>query len=342
MRTVAMALLAGLVSGFALAQPSAAPAGPEPTGLVVGSGNFFSPIVRDLDRAVAFYRDGLGLTVQGAPGNADANAALRAMFGLPDAKIRWSIAQPEGLRGGVEIVEISRADGRPLERRPQDPGAVTLIAFVRDLDATLARLAKLGTPIVSSGGAPAWLPFGAQKARMVVVKDPDGHFVELVQPEQPLPTPAPPTANVTEVRVRVTVADVERSMQLYRDALGLKSDTTPAFSKNDTVSAALGVSGAEFRFGMLTVPTSGLMFEVMDYRGIDRKTVRGDLKDPGSTRMQLRVRDVDAAVEAFRRFGGEVVSTGGAPLELPVPNGALKVALVRDPDDFFVVLIGAQ
>ena len=54
-------------------------------GLVVGSGNFFSPIVRDLDKAVAFYRDGLGLEVQGEPGNADTNVPLRNMFGLPGA-----------------------------------------------------------------------------------------------------------------------------------------------------------------------------------------------------------------------------------------------------------------
>jgi hypothetical protein len=29
--------------------------GPAPTGLVVGSGNYFSPIVTDLEKAIAFY-----------------------------------------------------------------------------------------------------------------------------------------------------------------------------------------------------------------------------------------------------------------------------------------------
>jgi catechol 2,3-dioxygenase-like lactoylglutathione lyase family enzyme len=340
MRIWALALAAGLgVSALAQAQPAAA--GPEPTGIVVGSGNFFSPIVSDLDKAIAFYRDGLGFTVQGEPGNADDNAALRNMFGLPDARLRWTIARQEGIAGGVEIVEIESADGKPLARRPQDSGAVTLIVFVRDLDATLARLRAQGTPIVTSGSVPALLPFGAgRKARMVMVKDPDGHFVELVQPEQPEASSVPDTANVTGVRVRLTVADVEQSMRLYRDALGLEAMGTPEFRKDDVVSAALGVSGAEFRFGMLRVPTTGLIFEVMDYRGIDRATVRGRIQDPGSTRMQLRVRDIDAAIAAYARFGGTVVSTGGKPLDLPVPNGALKVAIVRDPDNLFAVLIG--
>jgi len=83
-------MLVSIVLGSAAeadAQTAAAPpqTGPAPSGLVVGSGNYFSPIVPDLDKAVAFYRDGLGLDLQGAPGDAANNPALRDMFGLPDA-----------------------------------------------------------------------------------------------------------------------------------------------------------------------------------------------------------------------------------------------------------------
>jgi len=66
--TIGAALVASAAVGFAQGPP-----GPAPTGLVVGSGNFFSPITANLDKTVAFYRDGLGLDVQGAPANADAN-----------------------------------------------------------------------------------------------------------------------------------------------------------------------------------------------------------------------------------------------------------------------------
>ena len=59
----------------------------------------------------------------------------------------------------------------------------------------------------------------------------------------------------------------------------------------------------------------------------------------GSTRIQLQVRDVDAAIAAFRKAGATVVSTGGKALDLPTPNGSLKVAIVREPDNLFVVLI---
>src|SRR5215475_4258088 len=127
MKKLITALLFTLVADAAFTQTPATPPGPSPTALVVGSGNFFSPIVSDLDRAVAFYRDGLGLDVQGTPANAEQNAPLRNMFGLPDAQLRWMVARPAAMRTGVEIVEIKKAEGKPLERRMQDPGAFTLV-----------------------------------------------------------------------------------------------------------------------------------------------------------------------------------------------------------------------
>ena len=322
------------------AQPPAAPPqnGPPPTGLVVGSGNYFSPIVADLDKAVAFYRDGLGLDPQGAPGDANDNAALRDMFGLPDAKLRWQIARTPAVAGGVEIVEISAANGKPLERRAQDPGAVTLVATVRDLDATLARLERLGAPVVTRGGKP--VAIGQSGLRIAVVKDPAGHFVEIAQPAQLPETQAPLTANVVAMAVRVTVSDVAKAMSLYSDALGLKLKSAPGEASGDaTVLGALGVDGGKYRVGLLQVPSSGFELRFIEFSGVDRKTVVGRLQDPGSTRMQIRVRDLDAAIAAFKRFGGEVVSTGGKALELPAGNNKLKVAIVRDPNNLFVVLI---
>jgi catechol 2,3-dioxygenase-like lactoylglutathione lyase family enzyme len=136
-----------------------------PTGIVVGSGNFFSPIVADLDKAIAFYREGLGLDVTGAPANADTNAPLRNMFGVPEAQLRWTVARPAAMRTGVEIVEIGKIARKPVVRRIQDPGAFTLIATVRDVDALAARLLKLGGTVVTKSGAPIPVPMRTGTAR---------------------------------------------------------------------------------------------------------------------------------------------------------------------------------
>ena len=324
-----------------LAQGPAAPAGPTPTGLIVGSGNFFSPIVGDLGAAVAFYRDGLGLDVQGDPANAETNPALRNMFGLPDASLRWQVGRPAGMRTGVEIVEIKKAAGKPLERRYQDVGAFSLIAIVRDLDATFGRLKQLRAPVVTRGGAP--ITVGTGKAKAVIVKDPDGHFLELFQPDPLPPATATPAPNVIEVRVRLSVADLDKETKLYVDTLGMAVRQPGTFEKTPAVLDMMGLpKTAEYRASMFTVPTTGLVFELIDFKGVDRKTVRGNIQDPGSTRMQLQVRDVDATIAALKQAGGAVVSTGGTTVELPGRGGATtKVAIVREPSNLFLVLLQA-
>jgi catechol 2,3-dioxygenase-like lactoylglutathione lyase family enzyme len=336
---VCLTILAAPVVYGGAAHAQGAPPGPAPTGLVVGSGNFYSPIVADLEKAVAFYRDGVGFEVRGEPTNADANPPLRAMFGLPDAHLRQQIARAPPTPGGVEIVEIPRADGQPaVAPQMRDPGAVMLMVVVRDIDAPLARLKQLGAPVVTTGGVPVHV--GGQ-ALAVVVKDPAGHFVQLVQPVTLPPAPAGSTANIVGVRVRHTVANLERSLALYRDALGLAGSTqVPPYFAEATVLDALGLPrDVQYRLSMLTVPTSGLQIELIEFKGARPPAQPAILANPGSTRMQLRVADIDAAVAALTKAGGTFISTGGKPLDLPAGNATLKVGIVRDPDNLFLVLI---
>jgi catechol 2,3-dioxygenase-like lactoylglutathione lyase family enzyme len=212
---------------------------------------------------------------------------------------------------------------------------------VRDLDATFARLKGLGAPVVSLGGQPVHVGQGAASARIVIVKDPAGHFLELVQYDQPQPSKAPAAANVTDVRVRLTVDDVDQAVRLYRDALGLTLMNEPQFRDDAAGSRALGVGGGQYRVAFLQFPTSGLTLDLLDFKGVDRRKVAAGIQDFGSTRMQMRVRDVDAAIAAFAKFGGTVASTGGKPVELPAGNNKLKAAIVRDPNNLFAVLIEA-
>jgi catechol 2,3-dioxygenase-like lactoylglutathione lyase family enzyme len=220
----------------------------------------------------------------------------------------------------------------------QDPGTVMLMVVVRDINATLARLKKLGAPIVTTGGAPVLV----QGVLAVVVKDPAGHFVQLVQPSGAPPALEGSNANIIGVRVRHTVENLERSLALYRDGLGLQgSSQVPPYFGEPTVLDLLGLPrDVQYRFTMLTVPTSGLGIELIEFQNAHH-AAPARLADPGSTRLQLRVADIDAAVAALTKAGGTFISTGGKPLDLPAGNTTLKVGIVRDPDDLFLVLIQA-
>jgi catechol 2,3-dioxygenase-like lactoylglutathione lyase family enzyme len=297
-------------------------------GLIVGSGNFFSPIVANLEKAVAFYRDGVGLETMGEPSNADTNLPLRNMFGLPDARLRWTVARAPGLRSGVEIVEASNAGGRLLDRRLTDPGAMTLILSTPDdPDQVASRLTRLGGTIVSAPGKQDL----AGRARIVLARDPDDHFVQL-SAIGPAATPLPP-------RIRLTVQSVDKAVALYRDTLGLRATSAPV--SDEWLANALGVVRGGATGAVLEVPGSGLAIEFVQFN-TGARTVAGRIQDPGSTRLQLQVRELDAAVQAFVRAGGHVVSTGGKPVEMPAGRGnPIKAVIVQDPDNLFIVLIQA-
>jgi predicted enzyme related to lactoylglutathione lyase len=55
--------------------------------------------------------------------------------------------------------------------------------------------------------------------------------------------------------------------------------------------------------------------------------------DPGSLQLGFQVRDIDAAVAAFKSAGGAVVSTGGEITHRPNGGGS---GLVRDPDGVYL------
>ena len=342
MNKLAIVLAFAFATGAVQAQPVAtppSPTGPAPTGLVVGSGNFYSPIVANLEDAVALYR-AVGFEFQGEPANADANLPLRQMFGLPDAKLRYQIGRAPGIPGGVEIIEISGAGGQRLDLKVQDPGTVVLQVVVRDIDAALGRLKAIKAPVVSRGGNVVSIPDNGLRA--VVVQDPDGHFVRLVQPANAAAA-QPGTGDIRGVRVRHTVENLDRALALYRDALGLQESraAAAAYSSSAPIADSFGVpQDTQWRLALLTVPTSGIPLELIEFKGA-RRGPPPDIADPGATRIQLRVADIDAAAAALVKAGGTFISTGGKPLDLPAGNGTLKVGVVRDPDGYFLVLINA-
>lgn len=337
MRTLVVFLLVLLHPLAILAQaptPERPPAAA--TGLVVGSRNVFSPIVASLERALAFYRDGVGLQAAGAPSKAGRNTPLGRLFGLPDARLRWAVARPVSMTDGVEIVEISGPSARPLERRVQDPGAFMMLVTVTDVDAAMRHMKTLGGTVVTASGRPVTAG-RTNTVRAVVVRDPDDHFVELLQPDT-LPAGSPPGA--IDARIRLTVDDLDRAVTLYRDALGFQQVSISAFTNDRTGMDLLGLpQGAEYRYASLRVPGSNLSIELIEFRGTERQHVQGRIQDPGSTRLQLQVRNLDAAIRAVVDAGGAVVSGGAAPVELPAGRGAtIRAAMVRDPNNLFLVL----
>jgi predicted enzyme related to lactoylglutathione lyase len=167
--TAAAALMTTALAGEQAPAPSATP------GLATGTCNF-SPVVADLDRAVDFYEKALGLqfTAADAPTRKfDAATPLVDIHGVKGGAMRWASARPPGSRCGIELVEFAKVNRTPVQPRPQDPGATTLILMVRDIAPAFARAKQAGATIVSSGGAV--IPLANGRGGAVLVKDLYGH-----------------------------------------------------------------------------------------------------------------------------------------------------------------------
>ena len=211
---------------------------------------------------------------------------------------------------------------------------MTLVLQVRDIDRLVARLKQAQVAVVTPGGQPVALVAASGRARAVVVRDPSGHFVELQQPD-PLPTSSvPPDSNVIGAHVRVTVADTDDTLRLYRDRLGFQPEVG-SFSGESTRLRLMGISGAQFRVTTAAVPgVPQQTLEFIEFKGIDRSPVRTRIQDPGSSRIQLRVRDLAVAIAEFKAVGGTVTSTHGKPVIL----GNIPTVIVREMNNIFVVV----
>jgi catechol 2,3-dioxygenase-like lactoylglutathione lyase family enzyme len=310
--------------------PNAAPA----SDVVIGSGSF-SPIVTDLERSLKFYGELLGAAAPATIPAWNTDPALLNFLGAPTAQIRFSSVRIPGSTLTVEIVEYKDIDRKPAQPRLQDPGAVRLILIVRDIDSMFARLKAQGVPVVTAGGAPVVL--AREKARAVIVKDPDGFFVELLQPSVLPETNAPAGGNVIGARFGLTINDTDQTLKVYRDLLGFQPQVDPTFVSEDFRQNLMNTPGAQIRLSTAKIPGSAVEVEFAEFKGVDRKPIGTRIQDPGSTRLQLRVRDADATVKALVANGGSVVTTGGEGG--PILMSGLRVAIVREPNNLFLVIM---
>lgn len=132
--------------------------------------------VRNLERAVGFFRDVLGLEV--TPIHVPDDVLAQGLTGVSGASLRLAFAVGNGHQ--FELVEYSHAAGASdTDARPCNVGAGHAAFVVDDLDTTIAAvLAASG----SFTGTPQLLPDGT---RSVYMRSPDGIQMEFIQ----LPSP---------------------------------------------------------------------------------------------------------------------------------------------------------
>jgi catechol 2,3-dioxygenase-like lactoylglutathione lyase family enzyme len=226
----------------------------------------------------------------------------------------------------VELMEIQDVPHQTIPLRIQDPGTATLVFIVRDVEAALARAIAARATVATPGGKPVTMGDGA---RAILIRDIDGRFIELRQ------SAAPPagTGDILDMRVSITVNDMDQTKKVYRDLLGFTLEGETAFTGEAAMRSLTGLAKAEVRRSRVQAPGSTLWIEFVEVKGVDRTPLRMRIQDRGAARLQLRVQDTDAIVAAMKAAGLRVMSRDGVVQPIP-PN--FKAALVADPNNFFL------
>ena len=354
--SLGLLLFAGVLMQSACTQNSGEP----PSG-VASSGNVLRPghlgrTIGDLPTIVHFYHDLLGAGFIGDPDAPVSFFATQPLIDFvtspPESEFRsvnmpipgTSVAPGDVPEMVVEAIEFRNIDRHQYLPDMQDPGVSNLTLLVRDLDKTVATLKEAGVIFVTEGGEPvdvSPVPGLTGTARAVIVRDPDGYPVELMQLTPTPETNAPAGSNIIGAHIARVVADLDTTMDFYRHVIGsdLQTWESPDFQLDEAENRLRDTPGAEERLGTMLLPGSGVLMELIQYRNIESTPYHPKIQDIGVGHVAFMVKDMDLVLE---RLDAEGVKTLGREPGAYQLNPKTRAIYTTDPDGFFLEVMERQ
>ena len=147
--------------------------------------------------------------------------------------------------------------------------------------------------------------------------------------------PVPPVKVESFYHVGFTVSDLERSIEFYRDVLGLtllRRQTGTA----EYLATITGFPGVRLEVALLGAPDGHGMLELLQYVSHPAPPTERETNRPGNGHLCLKVSNIHEACQELRRRGVRLLSE---PTEITagLHQGAVAVYL-RDPDGFTIEL----
>jgi catechol 2,3-dioxygenase-like lactoylglutathione lyase family enzyme len=291
-------------------------------------------VVNSLDKTLAFYRDVFELDGD-TPSSANSGAA--ALVNSPGARLRFTVLHLPNTTFGFELAEFFGVERKPGRAGISDPGAGTLVLRVRDLNRVVDAAKKSGVEIVTPSGAAVKLRPTSVGTRAILMRDPDGYFVEGedVSPS----SDSPSSANVQSAGMRFAMADSNATRKFYGDLLGFKLTGRTEFSLNPAMSDFAGTpQETQVRALNVTAPgTNPLVF--YEFKDLPGAPLPFRIHDPGAPAISFRVKDLDGLLRRLRAARTPIVSARGRAVQLA--RGSRSI-IVRDPNGIYVELYEAK
>jgi catechol 2,3-dioxygenase-like lactoylglutathione lyase family enzyme len=287
----------------------------------------------DVDKTLAFYQAvfGLGGTVRPF-----ASTGPQILTNSPGATLRVAMTQ---LKGGFnfELTEFGNVE-RQLNKQPEiaDPGAPMIKIIVRDIDAVVAAAKKVNAPIVTANGAPVTAPTSIGNAKAIIMRDPDGFFVEAIQGT---PAADSPEGQVLGAVMGLTVRDMDETLKYWNGILGLELEAAKTFSNDATMLDLMGLpKGASYRMAGGFISGSKARIELIEITGVPRKPFDLRVTDANACGVAIRVGHIREVLAKIKAGGGRVLSRNG---ELVEWSETVRNVFVKDPNGFNLELVGS-
>jgi len=301
--------------------------------------------VADMDRSIAFYSRVLSFDKLSDVEVAGSEfEQLQSVFGL-----RMRIVQMRLGDERIELTEYLAPKGRPIpvDSRSNDRWFQHVAIITSDMDRAYQLLRKHRVEHASTG--PQRLPDWNRNAGGIEAfyfKDPDGHPLEILQfpsdkgdPKwHQLASQSPEKLFLGIDHTAIVVADTDKSLEFYRDTLGLKiaGESENYGTEQEHLN---NVFGARLRITALRA-ASGPGIELLEYLAPrDGRARPADSKANDLIHWQTRIRvsDVDAVASSLRTAKATFVSPDVIITATSASIPARRVG-VRDPDGHAVQL----
>jgi catechol 2,3-dioxygenase-like lactoylglutathione lyase family enzyme len=319
-------LLAILLAGVAFPQIAPAPNTGVPT---VGILNYIHA-VNNLAPTLAFYHEAFGLDGEPRP---FPNPGVPALTNSPGVSLRIAVLRLPNAGFGFELTEFSGVDRHPGTPKHTDPGAALIALRVKDMTPVLAAVKKMNSPIITTSGGPVTIETPNGKIRSLLIRDPDGYVIEVVESKPAEGVKA--DGNVFGASMGLTVADMESTKKFYHDLLGFDLKGNMEFSSNPAILDLTGAPHAKNREMTAVVPGTKALIAFYEYQGVERTPFHLRVPDPGAPAVALRVTDIEGLLKRMRAAGVKVTSARG---ELVQFSPAIRNIFVEDPNGLNIEL----
>jgi catechol 2,3-dioxygenase-like lactoylglutathione lyase family enzyme len=287
----------------------------------------------DIDKTLAFYQSMFGLAGQVRPFQ---STGPQILTDSPGATLRVAMTQLKGAFN-FELTQFGNVE-RQMNKQPEiaDPGAPMMKIIVRDIEAVVAAAKKANAPILTKNGMPVTVPTSLGNAKSIIMRDPDGYFVQAIQ--------GTAGADATDGAVLgavigLTVRDMDETLKYWNGLLGLELESDKKFSNDSAMLDLLGLpKNASYRMAGGLISGSKARIEMIEIKGVPRKPFDLRVTDANACGLAIRVGHIRDVLAKHKAAGGRVLSRNG---ELVEWSDTIRNVFVKDPNGFNLELVGS-